>query len=67
MIAEAVETESQLALLTVCGCREFQGHLTGMPQPARFTEALLGLTDEPAVLVVPRAMPRVMPRAMRRG
>ena len=55
VIAEGVQIESQLALLT------------GMPQPAQFTEALLGLADEAPGCAMPRVMPNAMPRAMRRG
>ena len=43
VIAEGVETEAQKERLVQCGCHEFQGHLTGMPQPALQTEQLLGL------------------------
>ena len=48
VIAEGVETDAQMAILVACGCREFQGHLTGMPQPAAVTAGLLGVTSEPA-------------------
>ena len=34
VIAEGVETEAQRKRLMACGCREFQGYLTGMPQRA---------------------------------
>lgn len=43
VIAEGVETEAQFLRLMHCGCREFQGHLIGMPKPAAETEILLGL------------------------
>ncbi|MFM5954890.1 MAG: putative bifunctional diguanylate cyclase/phosphodiesterase [Novosphingobium sp.] len=43
VIAEGVETETQLNQLLNCGCREFQGHFTGMPQDSRATAAILGL------------------------
>ena len=42
VIAEGVETEDQKRRLEACGCREFQGYLTGMPQSAAAIEALLG-------------------------
>ena len=42
VIAEGVETEAQKQRLVACGCRDFQGHLTGMPQPAEETAVLLG-------------------------
>lgn len=43
VIAEGVETEAQLSRLIECGCREFQGHLIGMPQPKAAIEARLGI------------------------
>lgn len=43
VIAEGVETEAQKERLVQCGCHEFQGHLTGMPQPALQTARLLGV------------------------
>ena len=42
VIAEGVETEAQKERLVLCGCRDFQGHLTGMPLPADQTAQLLG-------------------------
>ena len=44
VIAEGVETEAQKERLVMCGCREFQGHLTGMPLPVAETAELLGET-----------------------
>lgn len=43
VIAEGVETEAQRKRLMACGCREFQGYLTGMPQRADAIAALAGL------------------------
>lgn len=40
-IAEGVETEAQLNLLTELGCHECQGYLTGKPMPADKFQALL--------------------------
>ncbi len=42
VIAEGVETQEQMERLVACGCREFQGHLIGMPIGAQATAELLG-------------------------
>lgn len=42
VIAEGVETAAQMDRLVLCGCRDFQGHLIGMPLPADQTAQLLG-------------------------
>jgi EAL domain-containing protein (putative c-di-GMP-specific phosphodiesterase class I) len=34
VVAEGVETEAQWDHLLKVGCRQFQGHLLGWPQPA---------------------------------
>ena len=47
VIAEGVETEAQKDRLVLCGCRDFQGHLTGMPLPADQTAQLLGEAAPP--------------------
>lgn len=49
VIAEGVETENQRQRLLACGCKEFQGYLTGMPQDAGSIEGLAGLTPAEAV------------------
>jgi diguanylate cyclase (GGDEF)-like protein len=46
VIAEGVETEAQRKRLMACGCREFQGHLTGMPQGASAIASLTGYEAE---------------------
>ena len=42
VIAEGVETEDQKERLESCGCREFQGHLIGMPMRVGDLAALVG-------------------------
>ncbi|MDE2436616.1 MAG: EAL domain-containing protein [Sphingomonadales bacterium] len=42
VIAEGVETERQKERLVSCGCREFQGHLVGMPMVVRELATLIG-------------------------
>ena len=49
VIAEGVETEDQRQRLLACGCREFQGYLTGMPQNAGSIVGLAGI-ERAAVL-----------------
>jgi diguanylate cyclase (GGDEF)-like protein len=44
VIAEGVETEGQRERLLACGCREFQGYLTGMPQDANAIASLAGIS-----------------------
>lgn len=44
VIAEGVETESQRRKLTISGCTDFQGFLTGMPMPVEELEKLLELS-----------------------
>ncbi len=41
VVAEGVETEAQLELLRVLGCRQVQGFLLGLPRPARDIAASL--------------------------
>ncbi len=41
VIAEGVETESQLTCLKKCGCNHFQGYLFGKPVPIKEFEAVL--------------------------
>ena len=49
VIAEGVETEEQRKRLMACGCREFQGHLTGLPQDAGSIAEMAGFEwTEPA-------------------
>ncbi|MFN5245244.1 MAG: EAL domain-containing protein, partial [Novosphingobium sp.] len=44
VVAEGVETEAQWDELVKMGCRQFQGHLLGRPQPAAaVNRALPGL------------------------
>ncbi len=45
VIAEGVETESQLAFLKVLQCDEFQGYLVSPPVPAEKAEAFLKQTE----------------------
>ncbi|PKB13303.1 periplasmic sensor diguanylate cyclase/phosphodiesterase [Novosphingobium kunmingense] len=42
VIAEGVETERQKERLEKCGCREFQGHLIGMPMQGELLAGLIG-------------------------
>ncbi len=46
VIAEGVETEDQRKRLMACGCREFQGYLTGMPQDAGSIANLTGFEGD---------------------
>lgn len=56
VIAEGVETESQRDWLLACGCKEFQGYLTGMPQDAGAIEEMAGMApSQPAAAVNRRA------------
>ncbi|MFC0588348.1 EAL domain-containing protein [Novosphingobium aquiterrae] len=61
VIAEGVETEQQRDRLLGCGCREFQGHLTGMPMGLR---ELVGLVGEDMGEEI--AQPAQMPSEIRR-
>ncbi|MEQ1499190.1 MAG: EAL domain-containing protein [Novosphingobium sp.] len=54
VIAEGVETEDQRKRLLACGCREFQGYLTGMPQDAWSIADLAGF-EPPAEAINQRA------------
>jgi diguanylate cyclase (GGDEF)-like protein len=45
LVAEGVETEAQLAILTELGCKLVQGYLTGRPQPVAAIRRLLRETD----------------------
>ena len=49
VIAEGVETEDQRKRLLACGCGEFQGYLTGMPQDAGSIAALAGIENAAAL------------------
>jgi EAL domain-containing protein (putative c-di-GMP-specific phosphodiesterase class I) len=49
VLAEGVESESQLSFLALEGCDEVQGYLTGKPQPI---EAYADLVDN--VIAKPR-------------
>lgn len=54
VIAEGVETEVQKNRLVACGCREFQGHLTGRPVVADEIAELIGLPAQPDLKPVRR-------------
>lgn len=54
VIAEGVETELQMDRLMASGCREFQGHLTGMPMPIRELSPIIGERFEAAAAVLKR-------------
>jgi len=54
VIAEGVETEGQKERLVICGCREFQGHLIGMPMVAPTLAELIG-EDVPDVAEIKRS------------
>jgi EAL domain-containing protein (putative c-di-GMP-specific phosphodiesterase class I) len=41
IVAEGVETTSQLAFLRKHGCHEMQGYLFGRPEPAHLLEGTL--------------------------
>jgi EAL domain-containing protein (putative c-di-GMP-specific phosphodiesterase class I) len=42
VIAEGVESEAQLQLLTDLGCPQVQGYLLGRPMPAEKVQGVLG-------------------------
>ena len=54
VIAEGVETASQRARMLACGCKEFQGYLTGMPQDASAIEALTGIESSHSAAAINR-------------
>ncbi len=54
VIAEGVETEQQRDRLLSCGCREFQGHLIGMPMDIASLADLLGEGREQSARKVSR-------------
>ncbi|WP_309622503.1 EAL domain-containing protein [Novosphingobium sp.] len=54
VIAEGVETEDQRQRLLACGCREFQGYLTGMPQNASSIAGLAGIKSAAAIEALSR-------------
>ncbi|WP_309752040.1 EAL domain-containing protein [Novosphingobium sp.] len=54
VIAEGVETEDQRQRLLACGCREFQGYLTGMPQDAGSIAGLAGIKSAAAIEALSR-------------
>ncbi len=56
VIAEGVETERQKERLESCGCREFQGHLIGMPVGA---PAMAGLIGEDILLLERQELDRI--------
>ncbi|HEX4846581.1 MAG TPA: EAL domain-containing protein, partial [Novosphingobium sp.] len=48
VVAEGVENAVQFNRLILCGCREFQGHLFGLPQGRAEIEAAYGLASPAA-------------------
>ncbi|WP_417690670.1 putative bifunctional diguanylate cyclase/phosphodiesterase [Roseibium sp.] len=46
VLAEGVETEEQLAILKMEGCKAVQGYLFGRPQPEAEAERLIDLDDQ---------------------
>jgi diguanylate cyclase (GGDEF)-like protein/PAS domain S-box-containing protein len=49
VIAEGVETEGQRAKLADCGCRSFQGFLTGRPMSSRDFSNLVAANQRPGI------------------
>jgi EAL domain-containing protein (putative c-di-GMP-specific phosphodiesterase class I) len=61
VIAEGVETEEQLQMLTDLGCPQAQGYLLGRPMAAGLVQALLSKTWGNRAMP-PRAYPAKNPR-----
>ena len=64
VVAEGVETQSQVAFLLDCGCHKGQGYLFSRPVPAQaFAELLAAQANLPRPSARPRGSPRMKSQA----